>query len=113
MKKIRYLKARLAEDEYRELVKRADAMGLTVSEYVRLVLARDQQAVGIEAVLSRIESKLTATVVPPTTVAADTLEPLLAENLLLVRELAAERNAQVLTRVAQKVNTLYPGRTRI
>lgn len=41
---------------------------------------------------------------------AEGLEPLIAEDLLLTRELIAERNPQALPRVAQQLNTRYPVR---
>ena len=71
------------------------------------------QTVDVERVLARLDAKLAVPVVSPATATPTVLEPLLVETLLLIRELAAERNAQVLPRVAQKVNTLYPERSRV
>jgi hypothetical protein len=114
MKKVRYLKARLTTGEYEALKALADAAGLTVSEYVRSVLAKEREAEEIEATLARIEAQLAAPVVlPATETAGGVLEPLLVESVLLMRELAAERNAQVLARVAQRLNALYPERSRV
>jgi len=109
----KYLKVALTPDQYADLSIRADRAGLTLADYVRTNLADTRQVIEVEEVLARIETKLAAPVVNPTTVTPGVLEPLLVENLLLVRELVAERNAQVLTRVAQQLNSRYPGRTRV
>lgn len=103
--KDRHLRARLPEAEYLDLKVAADRAGLTLSEHVRNVLLRDRQALGQEQFLMRIEAKIVA----PNAAngSADRslkLEKLLIEVLLLTRELAADRNAQILARVAQKLN---------
>jgi len=111
--KNRHLRARLPEDEYNALKIAADVAGLTISEHVRNVILRDQQAFNQKQLLAEIDGKFAALSIPPASTSTDTgIEPLFAELLFLTRELAAERNAQLLGRVAHQVNTLYPNRKK-
>lgn len=112
--KDRHLRARLPEIEYAKLKKDADAIGLTISEHVRCVLLRDRQAFQQEDFLAKIDVKLASiSSVPELQNPAADSEPLLVELLFLIRELVAERNAQVLGRVASQLNHLYPLRKKI
>ena len=112
--KNRHLRARLPDDEYLLLKEAADKEGLTISEHVRNVFLRDRQALSQEQFMTKIDAKLTAIPLASVPVPTDTeIEPLLVEALLLVRELVAERNAQVLGRVAHQLNTLYPKRKKL
>lgn len=112
--KDRHLRARLPEIEYTKLKTDADAVGLTISEHVRCVLQRDRHALEQEDFLAKIDAKLAciSPVLEPQN-STTNLEPLLVELLLLTRELVAERNAQVLGRVASQVNNLFPERKKI
>jgi hypothetical protein len=117
MKKLYHLKARLTQAEYQALVARADAAGLTISEYARTVLARDRERVDIEAVLADMRAQLasaaqaSAAAAATTPAALHSPDPLLVEIVWLLRELAAERNAQALARVTSKLDSAY-GRQR-
>lgn len=105
-----HLRARLPEAEFSALKTAADRAGLSISEYVRCVLLRDQQALGQEQFLQAMERKLAAS--SATNVQTDRslkLERLLIEVLMIARELAADRNAQILARVAQKLNPTNKG----
>lgn len=104
-KRRKYLKVGLSPDDYANISIAADTQGLTVSAYVRKQLADRLQVVTTEQALSRIESKL-----QPAKVASTELEPLLVECLLLIRELVADRNPQILPRVASRLNIQYPER---
>ncbi len=106
------LKIRLTRDEHQQLVARADATGLRVSEFARSVLAAEHQVHSVEDVLMRLEARLTETPATPSASSAD-LEALVVEVLLLTRELAQDRNAQLLARANQKLNTLYPRRKKL
>lgn len=112
--KDRHLRARLPQAEYLDLKSAADGVGLTLSEHVRCVLLRDRQALGQEQFLAKIDARLAAL---PQAREADSgnaaLEPLVVELLFLIRELVAERNAQVLGRVGQQLNNLYPQRKKV
>lgn len=117
MLKLRHLKARLSEVEYQALVARADQAGLTLSEFARVMLAReserdDQAAVQAEmrAQLAAIAAHCAAAMTPAPPLQADP-DPLLVEVLWLLRELATERNAQALARVSSKLDAVF-GRDR-
>lgn len=105
MKRRKFLKVAVTPDEYSELSILADQQGLTLSAYVRKQLADKRQTIEAEKALARIEAKL-----QPAKGAPTELEPLLVESLLLIRELVAERNPQVLPRIANRLNTQYPER---
>lgn len=112
--KDRHLRARLPEGEYLSIKIAADRSGLTLSEHVRCVLIRDRQALSQEQFLAKIETNLAGITHAPEAVSSGTeLEPLLVEALFLIRELVADRNAQVLGRVAHQLNTLYPQRKKL
>lgn len=100
------LKVAVTPDEYKKLIIAADVDGLTLSSYVRNQLASKQQAIEAETALARIEAKLM-----PARESSTQLEPLLVETLLLVRELVAERNPQVISRISQRLNSTYPSRS--
>lgn len=105
-----HLRARLPRDEYLKLKANADAVGLTLSEYVRNVLMRDRQALEQEQFLAQVDARLAAlSAAPAAPSGSANQERLLVEVLLLVRELAADRNAQILARVAHQVNQRYAG----
>ena len=110
MMRAHYLKVRLTADEERALARSAGDQGLTVSEFVRALLAREREALTLDATLARIEARLAAPPVSavPAAPAPTTahLERQLLELLLLTREVAAERNPQILPRVTQKLNAL-------
>lgn len=109
--KLCQLKARLSVVEYRELKTCADAAGLSISEYVRTVLARERQALGIEDVLSEFRTMLAVPKAESTPSHPGRPDPLLVEAVLLLRELVAERNPQLLGRVASKLDATF-GRER-
>jgi hypothetical protein len=108
-----HLRARIPNDEYLNLKIAADRFGLTLSEYVRNVLLRDRQALTQEQFLIKIDAKLTTISQAPTKESSITeLEPMLLEILLLSREIANERNAQILSRVGSQLNNIYPNRKK-
>lgn len=107
----KYLKVALPTLEYTQLCARADAHGMTLSAFVRSVLASDQQTLDIGTVLSRIDRQL-ARVVGTTTEKSVDPEPLLVEIILLARELVADRNAQLLMKVNQQLDVRYPQRRK-
>lgn len=101
--KRRYLKVALVPEVYSALCRQADARGQTLSDLVRERISSTEQAVTVETVLARVEQKLAAPVVEKTTVSADDSARALTEILYLARELAADRNAQIVARVAAKL----------
>ena len=90
--------------KYAKLSIEADKHGSTLSAYVRKQLADKRQTIETEAALARIEAKLHLA----NRVAV--VDPILIEVLLLVRELVADRNPQVLPRIASRLNAQYPER---
>ena len=112
--KNRHLRARLPEEEYRALKIAADRDSLTVSEYVRCVIARDQQVLDQKQLLTEIDKKLaTVSRLPePTSIRVDD-EPWFAELLLMTRELVADRNPQALSRINHQLNLTYPNRRKL
>jgi hypothetical protein len=109
-----HLRARLPENEYLLLKVAADKEGLTLSEYVRNVFLRDKQALTQEQLIAKIDVRLSAiSHIPVSEGAVTDYEPQLAELLFLLRELVTERNPQILSRVAQRVNSIYPTRKKL
>lgn len=103
----KYLKIAVTPEFYASLARTADERGLTLAALIRAQLEQPQAShapSAIEAALARIEAQLAA---KP---AGSDHELLLTEIVLLVRELAAERNAQVLARVRQQLNAKFNGR---
>lgn len=94
----RFIKVRVSDAEYRELRQRADAQGITMSEHVRVTVTAVHKASDVAAELSELRQHLVK--VPrtsPAFVSAGSLEQ--REMLLLLRELAAARDVQILNRV--------------
>jgi hypothetical protein len=103
----RYLKARVPRALYEALLARAGAEGKRLGTHIREVLERDAQAVTTTEALTRIETALAASTTgaaPSQPAAPDhELRRELAEVRLLVRELAMQSNAQILSRVAAQL----------
>lgn len=103
----KFLKARVPAALYEALLARAGAEGKRLGTHIREVLERDAQAITTGEALTRIEAALaaaTAGAAPaqPATLDHDTRREL-AEVRLLVRELAMQSNAQILSRVAAQL----------
>lgn len=99
--KRRYLKVALRSDHYNALCVRADQKGITLSELVREQLGLEDEKNSVERALEQIIEKLS---LPPAPAAIPVeAEWTLMEILLLMRELAADRNAQIVARVAQQM----------
>jgi hypothetical protein len=94
----RFIKVRLSDSEYQDLRRRADEAGLTMSEQVRGAVTAVNESVDVVSALDGLRDAVRQG-------AGDDLrlaEPHSAvsmEVLLLVRELAAARDAQILSRV--------------
>jgi hypothetical protein len=98
-----FIKVRVTREEHRDIQKRADALGQTLSEYVRdtvtAVHERLDVVTALEALCSRCEAIATTTPATSSTDTDDKQEALALESVLLLRELAAARDAQILSRV--------------
>lgn len=94
----KFIKVRVTEGEYKTLRQRADAKGATMSEYVRDTVKAVHQTLDVAAELSALRSQMRqAPTVPERHGQVSDTEQL--EILLLLRELAAARDAQILFRV--------------
>lgn len=98
-----FIKVRVNRDEHRDIQKRADGLSLTLSEYVRDTVAtvheRLDVVAALEALRSRCEANTTTALAASSTVTDDAQQALALEGVLLLRELAAARDAQILFRV--------------
>jgi len=94
----KFIKVRLSEREYKSLRQRADAQGVTMSEHVRSTVTTVHQSLDVVAELAALRSQMRQASNPAATPGngggADQ-----REMLLLLRELAAARDAQILARV--------------
>ena len=94
----KFIKVRLNESEYRSVRQQADAHGVTMSEHVRATVTTVHQSLDVAAELAALRSQVRqapSTAVTPVNSAGTDQR----EMLLLLRELAAARDAQILARV--------------
>jgi hypothetical protein len=93
-----FIKVRVNDDEYRALRRRADARGVTISEHVRSTVTAVHQSQDVASELTSLRELVRqAAVARPAGAGAD--DTATREMLLLLRELAAARDAQILARV--------------
>ena len=94
----KFIKVRMSESEYKALRQRADAQGLTMSEHVRSTVTAVHQSLDVATELAALRSLVrqapSAASTPLQGAGTDQ-----REALLLLRELAAARDAQILRRV--------------
>jgi hypothetical protein len=98
----RFIKVRLSEGEYRDLRRRADLAGVTMSEHVRGTVAVVHDAVDVVGALEDLHREL-GRLAGKGDDAKSPVAEFQQEALLLLRELAAARDAQILTRVRAKL----------
>jgi len=96
----RFVKVRLSPDEYRDVLRRADTDGLTMCEHIRQQLLGAHDQLDLQAELAALRAQLGAI----QTSRASSGDPLVLEAVLLLRELAAARDAQMLTRVRAQLS---------
>jgi len=94
----RFIKVRVTENEHKTLRQRADAQGVTISEHVRATVTVVHQSLDVAAELTALRDQVRQTQAPATT-QSDSAGTDQREMLLLLRELAAARDAQILARV--------------
>jgi len=100
----RFIKVRVTDAEYRELRKRADEHGVTMSEHVRSTVTAVHQATDVVAELSELRQQLRQ-LAETGRGRADHGDAGQREVLLLLRELAAARDAQIFARVRAQLAT--------
>lgn len=91
----RFIKIRVSDGEYKSLRQRADAEGVTMSQHVRATVTAVHESLDVAAELAALRQQVRqAPSAPANRDGADQ-----REMLLLLRELAAARDAQILARV--------------
>ena len=95
----RFIKVRVSENEYKTLRQRADAQGVTMSEHVRATVTAVHQSLDVAAELAALRQQVRHAPTPPATTPGNGAGNEQREVLLLLRELAAARDAQILARV--------------
>jgi transposase-like protein len=94
----RFIKIRVSDGEYKTLRQRADAQGVTMSEHVRATVTAVHESLDVAAELAAWRQHVKqAPGAPATPTTGASTEQ--REMLLLLRELAAARDAQILARV--------------
>jgi len=94
----RFIKLRVSEAEYVELRRRADEHGVTMSEHVRATVTVVHKATDVAGELAELRQQLRQ-VANPAQISTSAASAEQREMLLLMRELAAARDAQILARV--------------
>lgn len=94
----RFIKVRVNEGEYKALRQRADAQGMTMSEHVRATVTAVHQSLDVASELAALRQQVGRVAGAPAT-PADGAGTEQREMLLLLRELAAARDARILARV--------------
>jgi hypothetical protein len=97
------LKLRLSAEDRQALRLAADRVGCTVADLARRRLTAGGQQETLQMLLEQLNARLTAPVSASAPALPDVVERTLLETLLLVRELTAARDPQVLARVAQQL----------
>jgi len=95
----KFIKVRVSETEYRTLRQRADAQGVTMSEHVRATVTAVHKNVDVAAELASLRQQLRQTAPAAASAGSGPTATEQREMLLLMRELAAARDAQILARV--------------
>jgi len=93
----KFVKVRLDQKEYADVLKRADEQGLTMCEHIRQQLLQVHEALDMRQELRTLRDQV-ASAAP----AAN--DPMALETLLILRELAVSRDAQILGRVRAQLN---------
>lgn len=91
----KFIKVRVSEGEYKALRQRADAQGVTMSEHIRTTVTTVHDSLDVAAELAALRQQVSRTPSAPANGAGTEQR----EMLLLLRELAAARDAQILARV--------------
>lgn len=108
--KTRYLKVRMQAEAYEQLKNRAAKNGTAISTFACALLEFDESKLKIDFELAEIKSHLQELAVLLVTTnnkptSNNEVNNSLREVLLIVRELAMERNAQILSRVSAQIKS--------
>lgn len=91
----RFIKIRVSDGEYKSLRQRADVEGVTMSQHVRATVTAVHESLDVAAELAALRQQVRQAPSAPANGAGTDQR----EMLLLLRELAAARDAQILARV--------------
>lgn len=91
----RFIKIRVSDGEYKSLRQRADVEGVTMSQHVRATVTAVHESLDVAAELAALRQQMRQAPSAPANGAGTDQR----EMLLLLRELAAARDAQILARV--------------
>lgn len=94
----KFVKLRLSAAEHADVLKRADAQGLTMCEHIRQQLLAVHENLDVRDELRALRGQVLSG--PP----AAGADPLALEAALILRELAAGRDAHILARVRAQLN---------
>lgn len=97
------LKLRLSAEDRQALRLAADRVGCTVADLARRRLTAGGQQEAIQLLLTQLDARLAQPAAASSPALSAEAERTLLETLLLVRELAADRNPQLIARVAQQL----------
>jgi len=101
--KSKFIKVRVSPAEYSDIVKRADLEGLNQSAYVRIQLLAVHEQLDIKDALEGLRAQMSATENRP----SNPLAELTTEAVLLLRELIASRDPQILAKVRAQLNQQF------
>lgn len=99
----KFIKVRVAHDEYASIARHADGASQNMSEYVRERVLAVHRTLDVHAELAALRGLVSAPV-------RSTDDGLALEAVLLLRELAAARDAQILARVRAQLAQRQGGR---
>lgn len=97
------LKLRLSTEDRQALSSAADRVGCTVADLARRRITAGGQQEALQMLLTQLDARLAEPAAVPSPALPEAVERTLLETLLLVRELAADRNPQLIARVAQQL----------
>lgn len=109
----RFIKLRVSDAEYMTLRQRADAQGVTMSEHVRATVTTVHKDVDVAAELAGLRQQLRQPATAAASAGSGPSDIEQREMLLLLRELAAARDAQILARVRAQLGVRAGAQTQL
>lgn len=98
----RFVKVRLSPAEYSDLATRADAQGTTLCEHIRQQLLVVHETLDVQSEIRALRDQIGRDV------PSESDNPLTLEAVLILRELAASRDTQILARVRAQMSAGRP-----
>lgn len=107
--KTNFLKVRMPAESYSQLKTRAAEAGKPISTFANELLQQEKSLAQTSMQLEKIEAQLQELAVLAATAESQSINNLnleIREILLIVRELALDRNAQILSRVSTQIKLI-------